>query len=292
HPAQQQRKTRLDSQRLAFGPALALGIVIPFAQLLTHRRLFALHAFGQHLADGGQRARARQHHPEAPQRQHRGLGLAQLGQMCCDSTEPLVETGLAKHSFPPGGCGLSRIPQYAARREARSHFKNPPLMSWAALGVRLGILLDNLDECLHHLPQGSLRFRKTLGLCQPACPPVHLLQHQAQRLLLGSRLAPVEVQAALRLLCPTQGSPTSSTSPSTDVPRACATSPTALRKAWPSKFKVSSTRLAPNNGVESRAARSCRAPKPPVCSANVTVRSSSVLARLCAMSRIRKLNNV
>src|SRR5262249_43614038 len=56
-------------------------------------------------------------------------GLAQLGQMCCDSTKPLVETGLAKHSFPPCGCGLLRIPQYAARREAMSHVKNPPLMS-------------------------------------------------------------------------------------------------------------------------------------------------------------------
>ena len=70
----------------------------------------------------------------------------------------------------------------------------------------------------------------------------------------------------MRLLCPTNVSPASSRSTSVNMPRVCATRPTALRKAWPSKFKVSSTRPAPNSGVESRAARSCRAPKPPVCS--------------------------
>src|SRR5215467_11146284 len=98
--------------------------------------------------------------------------------------------------------------------------------------------------------------------------------------------------AALRLLWPTRTKPASSRIASADTPRARAARPTALRNACPSRFKVSSTRPAPNRGVESRAARSCRAPKPPVCSAKVTVRSSKTLSRLWAMSRRRKLYSV
>src|SRR5262249_26051768 len=44
--------------------------------------------------------------------------------------------------------------------------------------------------------------------------------------------------------------------------------------------------------LESRAARSCLAPKPLVVSANATVRSSRVLARLWVMSRMRKFSKV
>jgi hypothetical protein len=41
----------------------------------------------------------------------------------------LVETGLAKHGFPPFGCGSSHTPQYAARREVHHLlFKKPPLV--------------------------------------------------------------------------------------------------------------------------------------------------------------------
>src|SRR5262249_8506114 len=71
-----------------------------------------------------------QHHPEAPQREHRGLGLAQRRQMVPDGGEPLVETSLAKHHFPPCGCGASHTPQYAVRR-AINHlpFKKPSLVS-------------------------------------------------------------------------------------------------------------------------------------------------------------------
>src|SRR5713101_6343974 len=62
-----------------------------------------------------------------------------MGQMCFDSPEPLVETGLAKHGFPPCGCGSSHTPQYAARREViSSHFQktspckgpSPAITSW------------------------------------------------------------------------------------------------------------------------------------------------------------------
>jgi hypothetical protein len=48
--------------------------------------------------------------------------------MCFDSREPLVETGLAKHGFPPCGCGFCNFPQPATRREAMSLLKKPPLM--------------------------------------------------------------------------------------------------------------------------------------------------------------------
>src|SRR5262244_50452 len=44
--------------------------------------------------------------------------------MLHDSRQPLGETGLAKHGFPPCGCGSLHTPQYAARREVRlSHFQ-------------------------------------------------------------------------------------------------------------------------------------------------------------------------
>src|SRR5262245_11745081 len=89
--------------------------------------------------------------------------------------------------------------------------------------------------------------------------------------------------AALRLLCPTSVSPASSTTASADVPSSAAATPTALRRAWPSRFNVSSTRPAPNNGVESKAARSCLAPNPPVCSAKATVRSNRTLSKSWAM---------
>src|SRR6266849_149934 len=79
---------------------------------------------------------------------------------------------------------------------------------------------------------------------------------------------------------------------SADVPNCRAATPTAFHRAWPSRVRGSSTRLAPNSGVESRAARSCLAPKPPVFSANATVHSSRVLARLWAMSRMRKCSKV
>ena len=155
-----------------------------------------------------------------------------------------------------------------------------------------GVLRGHLGDGGHDGLQGGPRRQEMLVLLQAAFPAVHFFQHQAQRLLSGLRLSPVEGQAALRLLCPTRTNPASSRIASADVSRARAARPTALRNACPSRFKVSSTRPAPNSGVEARAARRCRAPKPPVRSANVTVRSSNVLSRLCAMSRMRKLTRV
>src|SRR5262249_9745581 len=60
----------------------------------------------QQAADGAQRTRAGQHHPEAPQGQHGGLGLAERGQMVHDRCPPLVESDLAKHGFSPSHCGF------------------------------------------------------------------------------------------------------------------------------------------------------------------------------------------
>src|SRR4029450_11050169 len=126
---QQGGKARLDAQCLTLRAPLAWDVIIPLAQLLADRLLFAVHARRQQAAGRAQGTRARQHHPETPQCQHGGLGLAQLGQMCFDSREPLVETGLAKHGFPPRGCGFCNFPQLAARREAMSLLKKPPLVS-------------------------------------------------------------------------------------------------------------------------------------------------------------------
>jgi hypothetical protein len=128
-PAQQGGKTRLDAQCLALGAPLALGVVVPLAQPLAHGWLRALHAFRQQAAHGAQRTRARQHHPKTPQGQHGGLGLAQMGQMLHDRCPPLVESGLAKHGFPPYGCGSLHTPHFAVWREVHHLlFNKPPLM--------------------------------------------------------------------------------------------------------------------------------------------------------------------
>ena len=127
-----------------------------------------------------------------------------------------------------------------------------------------------IGRCLGR--QGVLLLQPAL-LCVPPPPgpsPAHA----------PARWPPIQVQAAFRLLCPPSVRPAASPTASTEVSRTWAARPTALRRAWPSRFKVSSTRLAPNSGVESSTARSCRAPNPPVCSANATVRANRVLSKV------------
>src|SRR5712691_10780708 len=80
-PAQQGRPAGRDAQRLARGAPCAAGVVIPCAPPLAHRLFVALPARRQQAADGAQGTRARQHHPEPPQGQHHGLGLADMRQM-------------------------------------------------------------------------------------------------------------------------------------------------------------------------------------------------------------------
>ena len=55
--------------------------------------------------------------------------------MLHDRCPPFVESGLAKHGFPPCGCGSSHTPHYAARREVHHLlFKKPPLVSGPPCG--------------------------------------------------------------------------------------------------------------------------------------------------------------
>src|SRR5262249_24822713 len=171
-----------------------------------------------------------------------------------------------------------------------------PSSTRSAPRVWLGILCENLRDGLHDLLQRRLLGGPGLLLLQPALPPGHLPPHHGPGAVPRPRppLPPPHSRscAALSLLGPTNVTPASATTASADVRSAWAARPTALRSAWPSRFKVSSTRPAPNSGVESRAARSGRAPNPPVFSAKATVQSSRVLSKSCAMSRIRKLNRV
>src|SRR6516162_8013478 len=67
-----------------------------------------------------------------------------MGQMLHDSRQPLVETGLAKHGFPPYGCGASHTPHYAVRREGKHLlFKKPPLVRGGWGGIRMKLSIDN-----------------------------------------------------------------------------------------------------------------------------------------------------
>ena len=126
YPAQQGCKASLDAQGLTLGTPFALGVIVPCAQLLAHRLPVALHPLSQQVTHRGQGTRVDQHHAEAPQRQHGGLGLAEMGQMVHDRCPPLVEPGLAQHGFPPYGCGSLHTAQYVVRREVHHLlFKKP-----------------------------------------------------------------------------------------------------------------------------------------------------------------------
>ena len=61
----------------------------------------------------------------------------------------------------------------------------------------VGVLRDNLGERVHDVLQGIFLLHKALVLLQPRCPAIDLSQHQAQRLLSGLRLPPVQVQRGL-----------------------------------------------------------------------------------------------
>jgi hypothetical protein len=126
HPAQPGRQTRLHSQGLAFGTALVPHVVIPLAPLLAYGLLLAVHPSRQQTTDGRQRAGPRPHQPQALQRHHTMLGLAHMRHMRHDRCPPWVETGLAKHGFPPRGCRALHTPQYAGWREVTvSDFQKP-----------------------------------------------------------------------------------------------------------------------------------------------------------------------
>ena len=75
-------------------------------------------------------------------------------------------------------------------------------------------------------------------------------------------------------------------------PCAVAITPRALTRACRIKLKVSSTRPAPHKGLESSAARSARAPNPPVRAASSTVCSTSRRSRFLSTSRLRNPTRV
>jgi hypothetical protein len=64
-----------------------------------------------------------------------------------------------------------------------------------------------------------------------------------------------------------------------------AITPKAFRRACPNKLEVSSTRLAPHNGLLSSAARKGQAPKPPVSLATSIVRSISRRSMFVSMGQ-------
>src|SRR6516165_11871580 len=103
---------------------------------------------------------------------------------------------------------------------------------------------------------------------------------------------PSRSRAALRRRWPPRLPPASPPIVSVDVPRAWAAPPPAVRRAGPSRCKVSATRPAPHSGGEARAARNCLEPHPPLFAPHVDVRSSQVVARWCAMSRLRPCHTV
>src|SRR5215510_9864274 len=60
--------------------------------------------------------------------------------------------------------------------------------------VWFGILPNNLCDGLHDLLQRRLLGGQRLLLRQPALPPCHFLEHQAQGAFSGAGLSPVQVQ--------------------------------------------------------------------------------------------------
>src|SRR6516162_11597730 len=108
-----------------------------------------------------------------------------MGQMLHDSRQPLVETGLAKHGFPPYGCGASHTPHYAVRREGKHLlFKKPPLVSslsppfWGRFlrVVIMSILLPSCMSLSFLLPAtsrslGQRQFRQGGGRLLRHCGP-------------------------------------------------------------------------------------------------------------------------
>ena len=115
HPPQQRRKAGLDLELLAGLATFGRGFVTEFPQLLAHGIGFALQPPGQKGADGTNRTRTGQHHPYTPQRQHRYLGLAQMGEVSGDDLGPLVDCSLARHRLPPDCWSVWQYPSMPRR---------------------------------------------------------------------------------------------------------------------------------------------------------------------------------
>ncbi len=95
HPSAQRGTADLHGQRLALGPALARGILVPCPPWLADGLLVTLQAVGAYRTACGQGTRARPHPAAPPPCQHRGLGRAQRRQVWPTRRQPVVEPGLA-----------------------------------------------------------------------------------------------------------------------------------------------------------------------------------------------------
>src|SRR5512133_2238954 len=76
----------------------------------------------------------------------------------------------------------------------RGHLLLDTLAPRATVRLWCGVLRDNLGDRVHDVLQGRHILPKALVLLQPLFPALHLGPDQAQRLLSGLRLPPVEVQ--------------------------------------------------------------------------------------------------
>src|SRR5262249_17240016 len=165
-------------------------------------------------------------------------------------------------------------------------------------GVRLGSLRHHLGHRVQPLLQPRRRPREAWRRRQPSLPPRHRLQDHAQRVLPRRGLPPIEVPRRFATaVAPPPPPPLPPPPPSPPRapgarPRPGPAPPPPGPRPAPSRCKVSATRPAPHSGGEARAARNCLEPHPPVCAATVTVRSSQVVARWCAMSRLRPCHTV
>src|SRR5262245_11411006 len=79
----------------------------------------------------------------------------------------------------------------------RGHLRLDARAPRAIVWVWFGILRDNLGDRVHDVLQRHSLLHKALVLLQPLFPASYLCQHQAQSLLSGLRLPPVEVQRGL-----------------------------------------------------------------------------------------------
>src|SRR5499433_1020925 len=79
----------------------------------------------------------------------------------------------------------------------RGHLRLAARAPRAIVWVWFAISRDNLGDRVHDVLQRHSLLHKALVLLQPRFPALGLFQHQAQRLLSGLRLPPVEVQRGL-----------------------------------------------------------------------------------------------
>ena len=85
-------------------------------------------------------------------------------------------------------------------------------------GIWVRVLGHNLRHGVHHLLHGRFMDREALLVRQPAVPPGHFGQHQAQGVLPRGGSPQSRASAALRLLWPTSTRPASARRASADAP--------------------------------------------------------------------------